>query len=60
VHEHLQRFLTTVHQRTEPVLFFVPFWFWDDPLAATMIVALARAWKARRAGRAASSRGGSC
>jgi len=48
VHEHLQRFLTTVHQRTEPVLFFVPFLVLGmTPWAATMIVALARAWKAR-------------
>src|SRR5207245_2295301 len=25
VHEHLQRFLTAVHRRDEPLLFFVPF-----------------------------------
>ncbi len=51
VHEHLQRFLTTVHQRDEPVFFFVPFLLGGMlPWSVTMVDALARSWRARDAG----------
>lgn len=51
VHEHLQRFLTTVHQRDEPVVFFVPFLLLGMlPWSVTMVDALGRSWMRRTAG----------
>src|SRR5713226_2722402 len=51
VHEHLQRFLTAVHRRDEPLLFFVPFLLGGlFPWTVTMIDALIRAWRPREPG----------
>lgn len=46
IHEHFERFLTTVHRRDEPVWYFVPVLLLGSlPWTLPMLDALARAWQ---------------
>jgi 4-amino-4-deoxy-L-arabinose transferase-like glycosyltransferase len=48
IHEHFERFLTTVHRRDEPIWFFVPILFLGAlPWMSMALQALAQAWPQR-------------